>query len=217
MKRNNSISRTFPFTKSYSFPRVELRKRFSDIFSSISLKRNNENCTTDPLLPSYTVTEQVKTKKEMIFIPELDQYIEVDIDINRNIIRSRQELLDFTQASSLHNETNHEMNDYYNDYFDNYLLPTFEKRKSIYSIKTIDSICPVKSPKDDDTYSIDSYYLDHNCETDSQKMLNLYSNSIYSQSDCCSICSLSTISSNDSILGKNLLQPLNPKYLRNSI
>ena len=209
MKRNNSISRTFPFGRSYNFPKVELKKRFSDIFSSISLKK--PECEYDNLTPSYPCIRQepIKMKKEMIFVPEINDYIEVEIAHDRNVIRTKQELLTFTSIQLPKNENDliEEEQQKCDAYFTNYLLPDTKTNSSIYS-----------KDKESDTYSIDSYYYNTDLPLEKKRRVSISSiNSIYTQSDSCSLLSLSTVSSSNSILGKYCLLKTKNKTNRNSI
>lgn len=232
MKRNNSISRTFPFTRSCSFSKLELKKRFSDIFS---YTRQTNECTNDPLEPSYLVKESVKMKKELIFVPEINDYIEVEIEVDRPIIRTKKELLALTKTTqygceSDMNQYTEELDQIINNYYSqDYLLPELP---SIVSSTTSrpNSIISQKSQNDtlndnnSDTYTLDSYYLDNELSNSSVFYKNIYDKlknikkrkfsissiySIYTQSDECSLISLSSVASDNSILGKHLLQNSN--------
>lgn len=239
MKRTNSISRTFPFTKSCSFSKIEFKKRFSDIFTST---KTNHHCVIDPLAPSYLVKETIKMKKEMIFIPEINDYMEVEIESNRPIIRTRQELLAFTKTNNDIKDTQNTPNDeeellekyedenYFNSqqyYSHSFLLPELRTRTPSRSSSLISYQSENKMDvlnHNSDTYTLDSYYMDTELSNNSAFYKNVYDklknirkkkfsissiSSIYTQSDACSLISLSSVSSDNSILGKNLLQNSN--------
>lgn len=256
MKRNNSISRTFPLKKSYSFPK-EFRKRFSDIFTSP--KNNAQECKIDidHLTPSYKVTEHPKMKREMIFVSETNSYIEIEIEHYRNVIRTRGELLELTSPTLSNYDKSYHENSYQdnisyekdNKFLSENQVDSTSSRDSISSYRSIITIVTDENNEnneydDSDSYSIDSYYhttntLSTNFELplnnelsetsifyqsvhdklDGFKNLKIsnYRKSIYSQSDSCSICSLSSISSSNSILGKNILPTSNPIPYRNSV